>query len=78
MAYLTIEFTGRITASDSEIRVAVSQAQAIFAAAGKSPEAAYCANVRAIQRTGYDSNLWTRANYEATKNMGAGASLAWR
>lgn len=78
MAYLTIEFTGRITANDDEIRYGVERANAVFAEAGTDAEAAHTANMAQIEETGYATDVWTAAEYVATLGMGEGASLAWR
>ena len=77
MAYLTIEFTGRISANDDQIRDAVERANDIFRAAGKTADEAYNENTASIDANGETSELWSKADFEATKDMGEGAALAY-
>ncbi|MEH0076048.1 hypothetical protein V6L76_17285 [Pannonibacter sp. Pt2] len=75
---LNIEFTGRITADDDEIRDAIARATAVFLEAGVSPEAAAAENDARIEQFAETTQLWSRADYAATAEMGEGASLVWR
>lgn len=77
MAYLTVEFTGRITANDEEIRAAVERANQIFADAGVSAEKAHQDNMASVENDGEQTALWSAADFAATKDMGEGALLAW-
>lgn len=77
MAYLTIEFTGRFTANDEEIRDAVARANEVFRKAGTTAEKAWAETSRLAEETGYMTDLWTAADYAATKSMGEAAHLAW-
>jgi hypothetical protein len=78
MAYLTIEFSGRITANDDEIRDGVERAKDVFRKAGKSPDDAWRENMKLADESGHFTDLWTQADYAATKDMGEGATLSYR
>jgi hypothetical protein len=75
---LNIEFTGQITANDNEIRAAIARAEAVFAAAGITPEAAAAENEARIEEAAETTQLWSQADYAATSDMVEGAQLVWR
>ncbi|MEP9368670.1 hypothetical protein [Xanthobacter sp. VNH20] len=75
---LDIEFTGRITANDSEVTEAIYRALEVFSAAGVTPEQAAAENAASLEDNYTLSELWKQADYEACKDMGDGAALVWK
>jgi hypothetical protein len=73
--HLTIEFTGRITTNDDEIRAACAKARAVIEAAGKTVADAWYENQAVLHEDMHMSELWSKAEYAATADMGEGASL---
>jgi len=78
MSYLTIEFTGRITADDAEIAERCQKAAEVIAAAGMTVEAAWSANLASIEDHMQISDLWSRAELAATDGLGEHTSLVLR
>jgi hypothetical protein len=66
-----------ITANDDQIRDAVERANRVFADAGITPEQAYQDNITSIEKDGSQTEVWSKADLEATRDMGEGALLAW-
>lgn len=72
---LTIEFTGSATANDAEIREGCDRARQVIAAAGKTIEQAWAENQVSLETRMETSELWAKAEYAATAEMGEGSSL---
>ena len=77
-AYLTIEFTGRITADDAEIAARCQKAADMISASGSTVEDAWAQNLASIEDKMQISDLWSRAELAATDGLGEHTSLVLR
>jgi len=73
--YLTIEFTGRITANDAEIAKRCQNAADMIAASGATLKAAWEENLASIEDKMRMSDLWSKAELAATDGLGEHTSL---